>query len=41
MPSSYDVLAAVDVLTDKETFGHARFFSRNARSGVKDIAESA
>jgi hypothetical protein len=26
MPSSYDVLAAVDVLTDEETFGHARFF---------------
>jgi hypothetical protein len=41
MPSSYDVLVAVDVLTDEETSGHARFFWRNALSGVKDMAESA
>jgi hypothetical protein len=39
MPSSYDVLAAVDVPTDEETFGHARFFWRNALSDVKSIAE--
>jgi hypothetical protein len=30
-----------DNLTSDETFGHARFFWRNALNDVKDFAESA